>query len=328
MSSFAHLASRGYDIYVVNKDKKTLSSYRPQSSEHIKILPRSEYDSNGLKELIDSLDPILIACAGTLDKDYLAVLKKYRKSHDIPIIMFSDTQWRGGLQWLNVFTSKWRHLKWFSHVLVAGTWQYEYARRLGFDKTKILYPYLSADDKLFKSIDVESKKDNWPKRILYCGRFAEVKGLDLLFNAWDNIHDHKGWNLTLIGEGPVQIKPHADIEVVGYKTQPEILEFMKHSGAFVLPSRFEPWALVIHEAALAGLPIICSDCVGASTAFCINNSNCFIFKSEDVKELGKALIKLINMDDEKLYVMAQRSRRLGERISSKDVADAILSVID
>lgn len=327
MSSFSHLTSKGYDLFVVNKDKNTLSSYRPQSSDHIKILPRSEFNQDSLYGLIDNLNPLLIACAGTLDKDYLSVLKKYRKNHNIPVIMFSDTQWRGGLQWLNVLTSKWRHKKWFSHVLVAGTWQYEYARRLGFRKNKILYPYLSADDKLFKSIDIEEKKKQWPKKLLYCGRFAEVKGLDLLLHAWQNIPDHKGWTLTLIGEGPIKIKSESNIEVVGYKTQVEILDYMNQAGAFVLPSRFEPWALVIHEAALAGLPIICSDCIGASTAFCINKSNAFIFKTENASDLEKVLIKLINMNDSQLYEMAQRSRNLGERITSRDVADAIESVI-
>ena len=328
MSAFAHLAHMGYAICIVNKDWNTLSSYRPNVDiENITIHPRSNFNLKSLLKLLNDMNPAIILCAGTLDKVYLNAIAIYRKSHNVPSIMFSDTQWQGGLQWLNVFLSRWRHRKWFSHALVAGVWQYEYARRLGFDKHHILMPYLSANDLLFKDVDLNAKRVNWPKRLLYCGRFANVKGLDLLYQAWDNIADHLGWTLTLIGEGPLKMPNGRDIEVVGYKTQTEILEYMRDSGAFILPSRFEPWAIVIHEAALAGLPIICSDCVGASTAFCINGSNSFIFKSNSVLDLQKVLLRFIEIDDESLFAMGQRSRELSARISSTDVANAILSVI-
>ena len=38
---------------------------------------------------------------------------------------------------------------------------------------------------------------------------------------------------------------------------------MAECGAFVLPSRKEPWGVVVQEAAAARMPVICSDSVGA-----------------------------------------------------------------
>jgi len=42
---------------------------------------------------------------------------------------------------------------------------------------------------------------------------------------------------------------------------------LENSGCFILPSRYEPWALVIHEAACAGLPIICTNVCGTVDHF-------------------------------------------------------------
>ena len=52
--------------------------------------------------------------------------------------------------------------------------------------------------------------------------------------------------------------------------------------------RFEPWGVVIHEAAAAGLPIIASHLCGATTAYVRDGVNGFII-SPTVENLTQAM---------------------------------------
>ena len=60
------------------------------------------------------------------------------------------------------------------------------------------------------------------------------------------------------GTFPVDTKI-LNIENKGF-IQPKYLnDLLLNSSALILPSRYEPWGVIVHEAAAAGLPIIISD---------------------------------------------------------------------
>lgn len=42
---------------------------------------------------------------------------------------------------------------------------------------------------------------------------------------------------------------------------------MKQCGVFILPSRIEPWGVVVHEFSAAGFPLLLSDQVGSAESF-------------------------------------------------------------
>ena len=99
------------------------------------------------------------------------------------------------------------------------------------------------------------------------------------------------------------------------------------AGCFVLPSRHEPWGVVVHEFAAAGLPILASDVVGATSKFVIDGYNGFIFKSDSVSALTQAMQKIISCNDDKLEEMGQRSYELSSRITPQSSAAYLLSLI-
>jgi glycosyltransferase involved in cell wall biosynthesis len=279
--------------------------------------------------MIEKIGPTLIYTSGWMDKTYMAVCKKIQKYSPIPIIAGSDTKWRGGKQWLNVLASPFLHKKCFSHIQVAGIWQYEYARRLGFSSQHILMHNLSADVAIFHNIDCNIKKNKYPKRLLYIGRFAPEKGLKYLIDAWNSIIDKKSWILTLIGNGPEKeyLIKNKDIEVLNFMIQEELMGYMQNSGCFILPSIKEAWAVVLHEAAAGGLPILASNICGAVPYFTINNYNGFTFAPGNVLEIKIAIEKIINSSEERLIEMSYNSRKLSERITPEIVARTMLSVI-
>lgn len=327
---FKSLVSKGYEVHVIRWDMKKLSPYEPSGEiDGVTFYKRSNF--KGLQTLykkIESISPLIIYTSGWMDKLYCIAAWKYRKHHHIPVIAGSDTQWKGGKQWINVLLSPFCHKRWFTHILIGGIWQYEYARRLGFSKNEILMHVYSADVSTFLQVDIQSKKLNYPKNLLFIGRFAKEKGLNYLLEAWNSITDHKEWILTLVnGGGDLSFKPSINVVVKNFLSQDKLVDEMQNAGAFILPSVFEPWALVLHEASAAGLPILSSDQCGAVPYFVLHKYNGYIFESKSVEAIRKSLLNLFNMSGKELIQMSNRSRSLSYRIDPDIVASSILSVI-
>src|SRR5690606_19377804 len=122
-----------------------------------------------------------------------------------PIVAYSDTPWKNTLrQKLNSLVSCFYVKKAFTHLWVSGIRQYDYARKLGFSNDRIILNSLSADVDLFSKTNMELKKQDYPKKFIYIGRFVKIKGLENLLNAWDSINEKEGWTLTIIGAGDLK----------------------------------------------------------------------------------------------------------------------------
>ena len=188
---------------------------------------------------------------------------------------------------------------------------------------------LSADVSTFNKVSVDLKINVYPKRIVYVGRFAPEKGLKYLLQAWREIKDKKGWTLTLIGNGPEKevLANQNDIEVLDFMSQELLVEQLQNAGCFILPSLFEPWALVLHEAAAAGLPILASDTCGALPYFVLNGYNGFTFCAGNVKQIKSAINKILFAQERDLLKMSQNSKRLAQKITPELVSQTFLSVL-
>lgn len=317
-------------VHVVLQDTNKKTPYLPPLLEGATYYNRSTFwDRDHLFRLVRKLKPDLVWTAGWVDPLYNEVAGLIRKKLDIPVVAGSDTQWCGGKQWLNVFTSAFRQRKWFSHLFVAGEWQLRYARKLGFRPDQILMHNLSADVGLFSQIDINSREKEYPKKLLYVGRFSPEKGLVCLLQAWRSIPDRKGWQLTLVGNGPEREKltDYLDIEILDFMDQKELLKVMGNSGGFILPSIFEPWALVLHEAACAGLPILASGCCGAVASFVREGENGYLFVPGNIRSIRSSIEKLILQPETDLLRMGRNSRKLGGQITPESVADTLLTVL-
>lgn len=326
------LVQSGFEVHVVKWDVKRLTPYIPIALENVVYYNRSELSGKMLENLIEKLAPKVVFTCGWMDKEYCHASLFARQKFKISVIASSDTHWKGGKQWLNIFFSRFRHLKWFDYILVPGNLQFEYARRLGFRKDKILFPSLSADNETFLSVDIEKKKISYPRQLLYVGRLSPEKGISDLLRAWKIIEDYKGWKLKIIGSGPLkevlqeEIDGLQNVSLRDFADQDALTIEMQESGCFIVPSINEPWGLVIHEAAAAGLPILASRNSGAASTFVIQNYNGFIFSPGDAKDIRQAILKIFEADTDVLLSMSYKSRMLSGRIKPEYVAAAILSV--
>ena len=63
------------------------------------------------------------------------------------------------------------------------------------------------------------------------------------------------------------------VEMLGFVQPDDLPAVLERAGCLVLPSRFEPWGVVVHEAAAAGLPIVCTPVCGAATRLVLDGYN-------------------------------------------------------
>lgn len=291
-----------------------------------------QYQSLSKEEILNEIklyEPEIVVTAGWMISEYNWVCKQLRKKTKIPVVAMSDTPWYGTWrQKINALISPFHVKKAFTHLWVSGIRQYDYARKLGFSNNQIIFNSLSADNKLFHHVDIERKKTNYPKNFLYVGRFAPEKGLNILLEAWEKIEDKQGWTLTLIGDGPLKNEfiHREDIKIKDYMAHDELLMEMQNAGCFVLPSLHESWALVIHEAACAGLPIICTEVCGAAPHFVIDKFNGFQVNKGDSQDLANKIVLLMNHTDKELIEMSTKSRVLSNRISPDITVASLLAI--
>ncbi len=310
----------------VNKEAPFEFSY----SEKIKIYDKDKYNLAQLKSLVTEINPDIIICSGWIDKDYLKLTKRYFRK--IPTVLTCDTHWRGSLkQYLALVLSRFFLLNTFSHAWVPGKPQTTYLEKMGFKSDKIHKGFYCCDlskfNKLYES-QKESKATHFPKRFLFVGRYYEFKGIKDLWTAFIELQNEEpnDWELWCLGKGDLEPIEHPKIKHFGF-VQPKDLEpILEKSGVFVLPSRFEPWGVVVQEYAAAGFPLLISEAVGAKEAFIVNNDNGHTFPATNVLALKKELKKFTKLSSKELILMAEESHRLAQTISPQKWANTVLNI--
>jgi glycosyltransferase involved in cell wall biosynthesis len=154
-----------------------------------------------------------------------------------------------------------------------------------------------------------------PVTILFCGQMIERKGVDLLLQAFDRLlQTGVKARLLLVGreaELPEMLRslsPQAKqhIEYAGFHDPEYLPQFFEQADLFVLPSRYDGWGVVVNQALGAGLPIICSDAVGAAADLVEPGVNGAIVPAGDVDALYTALAKYV-CDSEAIATASQAS---------------------
>jgi len=284
-------------------------------------------------KFVSEINPDIIYISGWMDRGYLnAIIKPRRKG--IPVVCGFDDIWFKTIRQriASIIFPIFKYL-FFSHAWVAGPYQFEYAKRLGFKNNEITHNCLSADIEIFNHAYSKKNKNIIHKKFLYVGRFEPVKGVDILVNAWDKIvkqNQAKNWSLTLIGSGSLkeELSLYDNVIVKPFMQPENLIDEIKNYDCFILPSIFEPWALVLHEFSAAGLPIICSDVCGAAPVFVVSKFNGFSFKVCDINDLVSKMLKIIDMPDCQLIKMSENSHELGQKITPEISAASFISILN
>jgi len=300
---------------------------------HPKIKNSSRVDVNydKLCRLIDDVKPQSIYFSGWSDKDYNKVAKKYFGK--INTIVGFDNKWENTFKqnlagWLSPFLIKNK----FNKCFVPGDLQKKFAIKLGFKEADIQLGAYSADVDLFSNYHKkckDNKKQNFPKRFIFVGRYYDFKGVDKLWQAFIELQNENPneWELWCLGTGNLQPVQHPKIKHCGFVQPENFLTYAQQTGVFVMPSLFEPWGVVLHEFAAMGFPLLASDRVGAMECFLEDNKNGFVFKAGDVNSLKEKMKEMMQLPTEQLNLMGEHSYKLAQNITPKIWADNLMKLI-
>jgi len=134
---------------------------------------------------------------------------------------------------------------------------------------------------------------------LFCGQMIARKGIDLLLAAFQRLGESA--HLMLVGreaELPALLAPlppavRERIVFAGFQPPEKLPQLFAQADVFVLPSRYDGWGVVVNQAIGAGLPVVCSDMVGAGYDLVDDEANGLKFRAGDVTSLTEKMERFI-----------------------------------
>ena len=162
-------------------------------------------------------------------------------------------------------------------------------------------------------------------RIVFSGKLTPIKAPDVLLEAFARLGEPKP-TLCFVGDGPLRgmLEQRARalgvsdrVCFAGFRNQRELPAFYEAADVFVLPSRREPWGLVVNEAMNAGRAIVVSDQVGSGPDLVKPGENGAVVRVDDVDALATALSGTL-ASPSRCAAMGKRSLEIIERWSFRE----------
>lgn len=282
-------------------------------------------------ELVESHQPDVVFLCGWFYPAYRQLIDRPRLK-SAKFVLGMDTSWTGSWQQrLNRLRLR-RFMKRMSKVIVAGERSAEFAHRLDVPPERVVIGLYGFDFSAFERAGLAQRErgEPWPKRFLFAGRYAPVKALDVLMDAYSRYRQRVAdpWLLHCCGVGPeaALIKGEGVFDL-GYIQPSGLPRLFADHGVFVMPSREEPWGVAIAEAAATGLPLICTDVCGAAAALLQPQQNGLLVPAGDPEALATAMLWMHEHHAE-LPALGAHSRALAQPYSAEAWAARLMGCFE
>jgi glycosyltransferase involved in cell wall biosynthesis len=271
-----------------------------------------------LVPLIEDFGPDVVIMSSWDGKGYRAVMKAM-KGRALRVV-FSSNFWHGGAkQWVGLLAHKFYVDPLFDCAWVPGERSELFARRIGFAGEDIIRGANSADTPIFDRGQRDPDELAGRRRFLFTGRLIWHKAPTELAEAYQQYRDtvDDPWDLDIAGDGPLaqDFAGIAGVTLHGFMQPEDLSDLMHESSCLLLPSHVEWYGVVVHEAAIAGLPLICSDGVGAVPHLLQDGFNGWTVAAGNVDALARAMTWMSELSTQRLGEMSDGSRALGSRLS-------------
>ncbi len=232
----------------------------------------------------------------------------------------------------------------FDAALVAGTPQRAYFQSLGIPKHRIFLGYGVVDNDYFAWKAWEARHQAQGLRaslklpasyFLAVGRFVPRKNFSGLLRAYARYRELSAaipWDLVLCGAGPeeARLREQASslpgVHFPGFRQVDVLPAYYGLSRCFILPSRSEPWGLVVNEAMAAGLPVLVSRACGCKEDLVREGVNGFSFDPWDPESLARLMLKVASGKPD-LAAMGAASQRIISRWTPQTFAENLLHAL-
>jgi glycosyltransferase involved in cell wall biosynthesis len=156
--------------------------------------------------------------------------------------------------------------------------------------------------------------------ILFASKLQQRKHADHLLEAYsrfiaDRTPQARPY-LVVVGDGEqrAHLEEQAqqlrleEVRFAGFRNQSELPRFFQLADVFVLPSRHEPWGLIVNEAMASGCPVIVSTDVGCHADLITDGVEGCVFPVGDIRALTQALHQVFS-SPETAATMGDAARR-------------------
>ncbi len=201
-------------------------------------------------------------------------------------------------------------------------------------KEKLLKLYPEFEEKTFvapSGIDekfiIDAKNENFhsPIKVLTCAHFKKRKNIDKVIEACKGLENIE---LTVIGDGKerkVLEKIDKNVKFLGRLSHSKVLEKMRDSDIFVLPSIGETFGMVYLEAMASGCITVCTKGDGVD-GIIKNGENGFLVEPNS-KSVKETLLNIKNMDIKTLNTLRINSFNTIKNYTSAICAEEYLQQI-
>jgi len=281
--------------------------------------------------LLDQIQPDVVAIPGW-GFWYSRRTLRWCRTHRKPAILLSESKADDAPRtWIKERYKQWRFVRHFSTALVGSEAHRSYLRSLGMKSSQVLLGYDTVDNDFFASETnrlrtLDPADFSLPPRPFWLtvSRMIPRKNHSLLLDAYakyrKEIGEECAWDLVLCGSGSeekglrlkVQKKGlESFVHFPGFKTYSEISQWYAFAQALVHPALQEQWGLVLNEACASGLPILCSETLGAKELV-IENRNGLHFNPHSETAICQAMIQFHRLSETQRQEMGTQSRKIIE----------------
>jgi glycosyltransferase involved in cell wall biosynthesis len=320
---FEALASRGVEIQLI---------YLPGIREEA---PYAEFDLSKFREvhvagpgldleaLVEAWAPELCLMVSWNHPGYRRLCRRLRKQ-GVYVVCATDNQWRGTLrQRLGVLAAPLFLRPAVDAMLVPGDRQANFMRRLGFKR--ILSGWYAIDRRRFPADGPVRLRE---QAFLFVGRLVREKGLAQLLEGYEQYRkcSDAPWPLKIAGVGPEAsfLRGRAGVEPLGFLQTASLSELLRRHRCLFLPSHFEPWGVIVNEAASCGLAIVASRECGSAATFVRHGHNGFIV-DVNAQEICASMRRLESLSEESWARFARNSQRLADGWTMDDLVELFIA---
>lgn len=316
----------GIEVFVIAFQARTETAFPDRIMQGVpcRLLSLEEREDPDLvKSLVLAESPNVVVLCGWFHKPYrqLAFTSELRQ---VAFVMGMDTPWWGTWKQRLAPCVLNRYLRRMQRVVVTGERSWQYASRLGVPQMAIARGLYGVDYTLWETLWDMRRQSSWPRSFLFVGRYVQAKGIDILVEAYRLYRSWVSdpWSLVCCGQGPLAnlLTGQSGIDDQGFIPPADLMAVWLAAGAFILPSRFDPWPLALVEASASGLPVVCTDACGSAVELIRHGYNGSIVPQGNPEALARSLLTVHECHD-RLPTWGKRAQQLAAPYAADVWAD-------
>jgi glycosyltransferase involved in cell wall biosynthesis len=329
-AAFSELAARGVEVLVVHRAGAGDAPFDADAiTRGLRATSWADApDAAAVEAAVARVEPHALLVSSWHIDAYRRAARR-RRGETLRVLCMDNQWWATPKQVLGVASSRLLIGPAYDAAFLPGERSADFARRLGFTDERIIRGLYSCDHDRFAPIAAARGGAPPQRAFAYVGRLVPVKGIDVLAEAYRRYRDmvDDPWPLVVGGVGPEEerLAGIPGVERLGFVQPDDLPGVLARVGCLVLPSRFEPWGVVIHEATAAGLPVVCTSVCGAASRLVLDGYNGRVVFPGRADALARALAAVSGAPDGQRAAMSAASSALARQFTPARWADHLLT---